>query len=159
MWIRQLFKSRPISYDDVVRKLPVPSWDQCERFIRYLAEAHSWYKLPVDHKHPFSLFLDPTAGCQMVYRDNKPFPVEIIPPVNHLLTTQWYRAQFGFWNYHQTPEGFSDSPESPSVWLSDGTRILLSDDWAKAGLALLDAFIHPNPPLAYIIPVQNKSWE
>jgi hypothetical protein len=141
-------------YEDAVKRLPVPSWDQSERFARYLSEAHSWYKLPVDRERPFFLFLDPTAGCTMEYRENKPWrPLEITESGglrHHWHTTQQYREFFGFWNYHQTPDGFPASETSPEVWLSDGSRILLSDDWTNAGLALLDAFVHTDTPIGYI---------
>jgi hypothetical protein len=142
-----------MSYESIVKQLPVPSWDQSERFARYLSAAHSWYKLPVERTRPFFLFLDPAAGCEPVNWENKGFrPVEITRhdrPMHGLQTTGEYRERFGFWSYKQTPEGFG-IVEPPEVRLSDGSRVLLPDDWKDAGLTALDAFVHPDSPLDYI---------
>jgi hypothetical protein len=43
-----LFKEMTVfdsnNYREAIQKLPKPAWAQTERFARYVACAHSWYK-------------------------------------------------------------------------------------------------------------------
>lgn len=124
------------TYDDLVNDLPIPTWDQSERFVRHVSNAHSWYKTPIDQSMRFFVFLD---LCPTLEGEN-----------SRILG---YHQLFGFWNYAHAPAhaNLVDSVhgwEAPHARLPNGRKIYLSEEWRNAGCASVDAFIYPDifPP-------------
>lgn len=151
-----------VTYEDIVRTLPVPSWGKSERFIRYLTQAHSWYKLPVDAGRPFFLFLDPSAGCALENRGEKGWgPVEITKlghPTHGSQTTAQYRERFGFWSYAQALDnGEWGAFGPPHIQLFDGRKYILPADYLDAGRVRLNAFVYPDASFAYLGGLQRFS--
>lgn len=64
--IRELHQLTLREYRDVLAPSGLPSDEQIERFIPYVANAHSWYKHipPFPPGAPFWFFLDPGAGYE-----------------------------------------------------------------------------------------------
>ncbi|MBD2102011.1 hypothetical protein [Leptolyngbya sp. FACHB-261] len=134
------------TYAQIVQQLPLPTWQQSERFARFVSDAHSWYKhLPLYPKVPFVFYLDPHAGENLEANSRGHYTWQ---------TTKTYRERFGFWNYF-APYGGSLTLEDGSIsrLTRPGLKILLStDDWVAvppalqaAGTAYVNAMLHPMP--------------
>ncbi len=94
-------------YVELVRGLPVPTVEQTERFVDFVAHAHSWYKhLPAwPPGLPFTFFLDPNAGRDFVHlpggESGYVDRTDEVQACHYtwMVTTE-YRARFGHWQYH-----------------------------------------------------------
>ena len=98
-------------YLGLVRGLPRPTWEQTFRFAWFVAGAHNGYKhLPADGDVPFSFFLDPHAGGDLVMtppgeRSMVAITDDSSPFHDTWQTTATYRRRFGRWNYHPGVSG------------------------------------------------------
>jgi hypothetical protein len=122
----------PNSYEEALSQIPVPAWDQSERFALLMSVAHSWYKFWPDQEHEFFLFLDPATETNEGYSRN--------------FRQQRDTSFFGHWNYHR-PTFFTHFPE---VWLPSGTKVSVPATWAQHGRVLLNPFIHTVTPFGYL---------
>ncbi len=139
----------PGSYEEVLKHILRPTWDQSERFALYMSSAHSWYKFLPDREYEFFLFLDPFAAMNQEYMRSL-FANESIqnswrPSSYPLYASEHDLALFGFWNYYRP----GPSSRYPQINLSPGRTVSVPSEWAQEGLALLDPFVHTNPPFAY----------
>lgn len=126
---------KPMTYDQLIKDLPIPSWDQCERFARHVSQAHSWYKTPIDENPKFVLFLDP---CPTFGRCH--------PSADNPITVGNINL-FGHWNYVEVPPNDNAARlyrwEAPHARSSDGTKTYLPDVWRNTGCVHFDAFAFP----------------
>lgn len=122
-------------YEDLLKNIPIPTWDQCERFVRYVSQDRTWFKLPVDSSHRFFFFLDPGLG---------------VSEFAQFRATAEFHEQFGYWNYDHAAAadelGVRFGPgtsKAPHVEMLDGRELFLPEAWRNAGCASVDAWIHP----------------
>lgn len=97
----------PYTYVRIARSLSRPSQAQCERFFHYVATAQQWFMLlPADRGVPFTLFLNPHAGQELVREVGAATAVGVARghsrynrPVNSKHAAAWHREMFGYLDF------------------------------------------------------------
>jgi hypothetical protein len=127
-------------YADSLAEVPLPTADQVENFVEYVAHAHSWYK-HLRHNRPgnrFYFFLDKYAGWERSImpdgtqtfkeRTEQGFHYSDIP-------TEKYRTRFGHLSYscNSGTTVFLAGP-GPVVLPRDGVAAVPSHDAQMHGL-------------------------
>lgn len=147
------------AYLPLIATLQVPSVEQTERFVLYVAGVHSWYKhLPVlPPGYLFTFFLDPNAGRSLVCTVDCEKFVDRTDEEERFhhswMLTAEYLEKFGHWNYAanagpglrtgSAAEGWAISPTPrPRVMTSDGSWVELSTPVIEAGSCSLTAMVH-----------------
>ncbi len=144
-------------YVAIASKLPPPTDRQKENFVRFVSQAHSWYKhLPLCLPGvKFRFFIDPSAGCERsVTFGGK---VKFTPRVEQGFHYSWiptaeYRQRFGYLAYscgagtkaHEVKWNLFTQPgdEVAAVPTDDGRLYALPPEVLRAGSARLTAVIH-----------------
>jgi len=150
-------------YREAIRHLPRTTLAQAERFALHVSRAHSWYKhLPIRPKVPFVFYLDPGAGMNLVQtRTGETALVEITDEKSRFhytwQTTVNYRRRFGHWNYqsnHAPTLMFQEAGgvvntagKGLTILTESGDWVFVPPDLVEAGMALVNAFVHPSPNL------------
>jgi hypothetical protein len=136
------------SYERIARALPRPTPAQCTRFLDYIATARPWpLLLPADGGVPFTLLLNPQAGCAWS-RDSGG---RIILPDQDGDAVARYRAAFGYLDY-VTPAtrcgvlAGEDLGLASGYYVLDaqGNAVVLPPGLLKAAGCALNAALHPN---------------
>jgi hypothetical protein len=154
--IRKLWRTvwgLPTSYEAIWKTIPAPTLAQTERFARYVAGRHSWYKhLPIHPNVPFLFYLDPFAGMDFIHhKSGDAIPLNLVEP--HWMTTVDYRQLFGHWNYHAScwPDltvQLMDNTRTthhlgPKVFGGRGWWAPIPESLIQAGTAFVSALMHP----------------
>ena len=80
-----------MTYDELIRELPLPTEEQYERFINHVSNVHSWYKhLCLIDSGEFIVMIDPNAGVEYS---------EMHPELPFGNTREGYLKAFGYLNY------------------------------------------------------------
>ncbi len=150
-----------IEYLSIARQLPRPTMGQTERFARFVAEAHSWYKhLPIVPKEPFVFFLDPGAGMSNVQTATGEMALLPITDESTRFHYTWqktedYRRRFGHWNYH-APYGsgvyllergtlVGTQANRLTILTNGGDWVSVPPDLSEKGTSLVSAMVHSMP--------------
>ena len=156
------------SYTEIINDMPKPTTAQTARFASFVADAHSWYKkLPLYPKTPFFFYLDPTAGMKYQSNPNHETGGHYVDDDGKgihysAMTTQVYRENFGYWNYHvdsgarmltsfqcfikgdDINEGV---PPEANIRYVDGQKLSVPPELMLRGMAKLSAFVHGDSSL------------
>lgn len=147
------------AYQHLLRDTPLPSPAQRDRFVDYVAHAHSWYKhLPhVPPGEPFTFYLDPLAGCDLVATGDgrvTAHPRSTGGMHYSALATADYLAQFGHLNFAHARGTLLRMvrPGQPGVRREQGRRAAIADESGavcglppcvvRAGMVDLTSLIH-----------------
>jgi hypothetical protein len=166
-------------YRALIGSLPRPSEQQIDHYVKFVAEAHSWYKhlplLPPGVR--FYFFVDPWAGQlriesrgRLTHRERKDddeFKFHYT-----WMTTRVYQERFGHLEYTATGGGMttmyfghrgtSEGPDAPVVAM-EGRALRMPSEIAQAGSVLLTAVIHPGTAERWVwrlfLPMWNeRQW-
>lgn len=147
------------AYLSLIATLPIPSVEQTERFVLYVAGAHSWYKhLPVlPPGEPFAFFLDPNAGRSLICTAERELFVDRSDEEERfhhtwILTTE-YLKKFGHWSYAanagpglrfgSAEEGWANlTTPMPRVMTPDGSWVEVTTSVIESGSCSLTAMVH-----------------
>jgi len=145
-------------YRAIVKALPRPSDAQIDDFVKFVCEAHSWYKhLPLlPPGTPFRFFIDPHSGCDQTVRNDGSAAyserTESTPRFHYTwMTTAKYRLRFGHLAYEAaagnrfvlpTAGGVLEYAERPII-VDGATAYRIPADVAAAGSVPVTAVVHP----------------
>lgn len=120
-------------YLELAASLPRPSAEQTERFVEYVAGAHSWYKhLPLlPPGNPFFVYLDPNAGADVSFSAGRAVVSERVDRSRAFhytwMTTGEYRERFGHWQYAASGgPAFFSAESGPIAQLAGPSRLTCS---------------------------------
>jgi hypothetical protein len=145
-------------YRQYVGHLPRPSAEQIDNYVRFVSEAHSWYKhLPMlPPGEPFHFFVDPFSGYdRLVQRGGGVMHQERTETSKRFhytwMMTRDYRARFGHLAYEsgvgsqffvQSGDTVREYADLPIFSTADRAYRIPREIW-EAGSVELTAIVHP----------------
>jgi hypothetical protein len=152
-------------YLEIASRLPLPTHEQIEAYIRYIHDEHSWYKhLPIlPPGRPFHFFLDPGAGMTRVVREDGQFcvkPRSDAERYHHAwFSTVETRARFGHLSYavvYPRPEVLDH--DLPSLMDPElGIDVHLPREAVEVARTDVSGLIHPHGTNHYLILQQSRN--
>lgn len=148
------------AYVRLVADLPRPTPEQCNNFVEFVANAHSWYKhLPsLPPGVSFTFFLNPDSGRTRIRtRSGEVGYVDCVDGDDTRFHYTWmptadYRRRFGHWDYYcanaptflilgQTTTAECES--SPHVLTESGEWTSLPNEMLLVATCKVTALVHP----------------